>query len=206
MKIPTIDSTDLSDAHVRQKTGKTLPQWYARIDSLGGLTLGRRDLVQALHAELDQDEYWAVTLAVEYEKARGQKEKDGRPRGYSICATKTLGAPLSAVWRAWTQGQELDRWLGPKTALELKEGGTLANADGDRWTLGRIREGKDLRFTWERAGCAEGSAVEVLFAAKPKDRAGITLNHTRIQERKAADELRAAWGEALERLKGVLEG
>jgi hypothetical protein len=45
----------------------------------------------------------------------------------------------------------------------------------------------------------------VLFADKGKGKTGITLNHTRIQARRDADELRAGWSAALEQLKRHLE-
>lgn len=52
---------------------------------------------------------------------------------------------------------------------------------------------------------APGSGLEILFADKGKGKTGITLNHTRIQERRAADRLRAGWSACFDALKALLE-
>jgi uncharacterized protein YndB with AHSA1/START domain len=206
MKPPVPDTPDLGDSNVRTKTGKTLEAWFEHLDGLGGPAKGRRELVQALFGKGKLDEWWATTVVVEYERARDVHEKDGRPKGYSLCATKTVAAPLERVFQAFGAAADLDRWLGPGTEVAFEDGGTLANSDGDRATFTRIRAGKDLRLAWQHAERAPGSQVEVLFADKGKGKTGITLNHTRIQARRDADALRAGWGEALERLKRHLEG
>jgi uncharacterized protein YndB with AHSA1/START domain len=205
MKPPATDTPDVNAATAREKTGQTLQQWFAHLDGLGGVALGRRDLVNDLFKERKLDEWWATTLVVEYERARGQSEKDGEPKGYSICSTKTVAAPLARVFRAFGEPADLDAWLGAGSEVEFRDGGALANADGDRATFLRIRADKDLRMLWEHPTRARGSQVEVLFADKGKGKTGITLNHTRIQARRDADELRAGWSAALEQLKRHLE-
>lgn len=72
-------------------------------------------------------------------------------------------------------------------------------------TFPRIRDGKDLRSSWDHAARAAGSHVEVLFADKGEGRTGVTLNHTRIQSRRDADELRAGWSSALDVPKKLVE-
>jgi uncharacterized protein YndB with AHSA1/START domain len=206
MKPTTNDTPAENDASAKETTGKTLKQWFAELDALGGPQKGRRELVNHLYSERKLDEWWATTLVVEYERERGALEKDGKPKGYSICSTKTIAVPLERVFSAFGTAQDLDQWLGPKTKVAFEAGGQLSNADGDRATFARIRANKDLRLSWEHPTRAPGSQVEVLFAAKGAEKTGITLNHTRIQARRDADELRAGWSAAFDRLKQHLEG
>lgn len=145
-----------------------------------------------------------TTIVVEYERERGQREKDGRPTGYSICSTKTIVAPLDVVYSAFGDATLLDRWLGPGTRVDFRDGGILETGDGDSATILRIRPGKDLRLAWN-GPIAPESAVEVLFADKGSGKTGITLNHTRIQARRESDRARAAWAAALDSLKKALE-
>lgn len=203
MKIPPTDTPALTDASAKEATGKPLKQWFTELGKLGAKN--RREMTQYLYSDCKLPEWWAVTLVVEYEKASGQQEKDGKPKGYSICATKTIAAPLGDVFAAFGDPKQLDRWLGPKTKGKFADGATLENADGDKLVIQRIRAGKDLRMTWEHPKRATGSQVEVLFADKGKGKTGITLNHTRIQDRAQADELRAGWGAAFDALKALLE-
>jgi uncharacterized protein YndB with AHSA1/START domain len=205
MKIVKVDTPDLQDSVVKEKTARTMKEWYAHLDGRGGLGAGRRELINHLYSDEKLDEWWAVTVVVEYERARGQVEKDGKPKGYSVCATKTISAPLERVFDAFADKKSLDRWLGPKTRIEFKDGGAFANADGDAGTFSRIRANKDIRLAWNHPKIGTGTQVEVLFADKGKGKTGITLNHTRIQSRREADDLRAGWGAAFDSLKELLE-
>ncbi|MCC7014288.1 MAG: SRPBCC domain-containing protein [Planctomycetes bacterium] len=152
-----------------------------------------------------KDAWWSTTIVVEYERERGQRDKDGRPTGYAICSTKSISAPLERVYAAFGEASTLDRWLGPRTKLDFVDGGALENADGDRGSFKKIRANKDIKLAWERADLAPGSSVEVLFADKGKGMTGITLNHSRLQTRREADLAREAWGAALNALKSLLE-
>ncbi len=205
MKSADVDTPELNDSNVKERTGKTLKQWFALLDASGGIDRGRRELVHELYSEHKVDEWWAVTIVVEYERAKAVVEKDGAPKGYSICVTKTITAPVDTVFASWGDNRLLDRWLGAKTRVSFQEKGKLENADGDRLTFQRIRANKDLRLTWDHATRAPASQVEVLFADKGKGKTGVTLNHTRIQSRRDADELRAGWSSAFDSLKSLLE-
>ena len=205
MKAIGTDSPAFDDQSCKSATGKTISQWYQELDALGGVAKGRRDLVNHVYAATAKNEWWATTLVVEYEKARGEKEKDGQAKGYATCSTKTIAAPLSRVFAAFGNASDLDAWLGPQTQVAFRDGGTLTNGDGNGATFTRIRADKDLRLDWSSPDLAPGTKVEVLFADKGKGKTGLTLNHTRIQQRADADLLRAAWSRAFDALKNHLE-
>jgi uncharacterized protein YndB with AHSA1/START domain len=206
MKTDQIDTAEFGDTSCKEINGKTPKQWFDHLDGQGGVAKGRREPVNDLYSEQKLDEWWATNLALEYEKARSAVEKDGKPKGYSICSTKTVTTPLDEVFGAFGDAKILERWLGPKVKVEFKDGGRFETADGDRGSFTKIRAGKDLRFTWENPKLAPGTQVEDLFADKGKGKTGITLNRTRIQDRRDADRIRAGWGAAFEALKSHLEG
>jgi uncharacterized protein YndB with AHSA1/START domain len=205
MKVTNVDAAEVDDGTCRAKTGKTLTQWYGELDRLGGLAKGRRDLVEAIYDATGKDVWWSTTIVIEYERAKGQTEKDGRPTGYSICSTKTIAAPLDQVFAAFGDAGQLDHWLGARTKVDFKDGGSFENADGDRGTFKKIRANKDIKLTWEHAELAPGTSVEVQFADKGKGKTGVTLNHTRIATRREADRIRAGWSAAFDALKALLE-
>ena len=88
--------------------------------------------------------------------------------------------------------------------LAAEEGGQLENADGNRARIRRLRPDKTLVLDWQSDDLEAGTQVEVLFQAKA-DKCGVVLNHTRIQDRARADAARAAWEDALKRLKEHIE-
>ena len=186
-------------------TGKTLDQWFAALDKIDGLKQGRRAVNSHLY-EQKVDLWWCATIAVEYEKHHDVRKKDGLFEGYFVCATKTIAAPPSEVFAAWSSGSELSKWFGGTTKAEVKEGGAYENKDGDRGKFLRVRENKDIRMTFENKSLSAPTLVDVQFQDKGKGKTGLLVNHTRIQTRPEADGLRAAWAGALDQLKSVCEG
>ena len=111
---------------------------------------------------------------------------------------------MSRVFKSFTVPKELDKWFGASNEMEARDGGSYRNADGNKGSVRKVRPDKALVLSWDAAGFAEGSQVEVLFQPKA-DACGIVVNHTRVMTRHEADEVRAMWGEALDRLKSNLE-
>ncbi|GIK31854.1 MAG: SRPBCC domain-containing protein [Armatimonadetes bacterium] len=193
----------ITDESCKASTGKSLADWYAILDAEDALAKGRRAAVQFLH-EQTKEPWWSTTLAVEYEKLRGVTKKDGLPEGYFICSTKTLGVPVDAAFRAWTDAQGWSEWLGKALSGEVAEGAAVEIVSGERLSFSRIRKNKDLRFTFECDGYSTPSQVEVQFQDKG-GKTGLLVNHTRLQTRSDADSVRAAWSVALDSLKKLVE-
>jgi uncharacterized protein YndB with AHSA1/START domain len=183
-------------------TGKTIQEWFGVIDELGGPKVGRRAVIDKLYGEFKVDMWWITTLNHLYEAKNGVVEKDGRGKGFNICVTKTLPVPLEKVYEAWTQPELLSLWFGDDTKVDVTDGGTYSNADGDTGTFKRVRTKKDLRFTWENPA-HQPSMVDVVFTDKG-GKTYLLVNLDRVQTRAEADGLRRAWGEAVERLRTML--
>lgn len=203
MKVIAKSQNPITDDACKAATGKTLTEWYAYLDGLADSIKGRRDINNHLYNELKVDAWWCTTIVVEYENSKGLKEKDGLSKGYNICSTKTIAAPVEKVYAAWAGAGELDKWFGSGNKLNLSDGGSFKNAEGAKGTYKRIRENKDLRFSWD-SGSAP-SLVDVVFTDKGGGKTGLLVNHDRIQTREEADGLRDAWADALNKLKTVVE-
>lgn len=195
----------MTESSIKTATGKTWEEWFSALDARGGVAQGRRALGDFLYKECKLDPWWCATINVEYEAARKAVEKDGRPKGYVICATKTISAPLDIAYAAWATGESLNQWFSKKNEAEVADGGRYANADGDTGVFKRVRKNKDLRFTWENPAHTAGTIVDVVFQDKGKGKTGVMVTHDRIQKREEADGLREGWGQALDRLKSWLE-
>jgi uncharacterized protein YndB with AHSA1/START domain len=195
----------MTDEAILEATGKTWETWFAELDTRGGPGQGRRAVGDYLFGECKLDPWWSATLVVAYEDARGVVEKDGRSKGYMICVTKTITAPLDRVYAAWASADELNHWFSSSNQAEVVDGGRYQSADGDTGTYKRVRPNKDLRMTWENPAYTPGTQVDVAFADKGKGKTGITITHDRIQTRAEADGLRAGWAAAMDALKQYLE-
>ena len=164
----------------------------------------REAAVDWLAGELKVDPWWSATITHEYELARGAVEKDGKPKGYTICATKSVKADPATCYAAFASAVALDKWFGPGHDARIEEGGHWRNADGNQATVRKATPGKTIRLVWEDAGLKMPAPVEIKFAPSgAKTTVMVTIE--RLQTRAEADGYRRAWGEALERLKQTIE-
>lgn len=195
---------EVSDAAAQEATGASLAGWFERIDAQGGLALGRQGIARWMYGELKVDPWWVATIVHEYERARGKLEKDGKPAGYTVCATKSIKADPAACYAAFADPVQLDRWFGPGNRIEIAPGGRWSNADGNAATIRKATPGKNIRMVWEDTDLSMPAPVEVKFQpAQGKCTVMVTIE--RLQTRPEADGYRKAWGDALLRLKALLE-
>lgn len=204
MKIDRRSDKPVTDAACKADTGKSLLQWFEVLDAFGGPDKGRRELGNHLYETHKVDPWWSTTINIGYEAAHGLKEKDGRSKGYTICATKSIKAAPDACYAEFANANALDAWFGSKNTLDFKDGGSLANADGNRATIKKISPGKAIKLIWQQADAATDTPVEIKFQPSGA-KTTVMITHDRLQTREDADGLRRAWGEALDRLKARLE-
>lgn len=204
MKIEIRADRPLDDVSCRADTGRSLAEWFALLDARGGPGQGRREIGNFLYDSHKLDPWWIASLNIAYEAQHGLLEKDGRAKGYTICATKSIKAAPDDCYAQFATVGALDAWLGAGTTLDLREGGTLANADGNRAAIRKLSPGKTLRLLWQQADAAPDTPVEIKFQPAGA-KTTVMITHDRLQTRADADGLRRAWGEALERLKARLE-
>lgn len=202
MKIELRSDKPLDAIHA--ETGRSLDEWFALLDAFGGPGKGRREIGNHLLSTYRIDPWWVATLNIEYEAHHGLREKDGKPKGYMVCATKSIKAPAQACFDAFASAKALDGWLGSGHVLDFRDGGELRNGDGNLATLRRINPGKTIKLVWQQADAAAGTPVEVKFEPVGA-KTTVMVTHDRLQTRADADGLRRAWGGALDRLKGQLE-
>jgi uncharacterized protein YndB with AHSA1/START domain len=204
MKVEARSDNPIGDADVKRVTGKSWETWFKVVDDMDGASIGRRAVTERLVADHGLAAWWAQTVAVDWETARKVHLKDGRPKGYFICVTKTIAAPAERIFDAFGDPRQLSTWLGAGATATFKEGGTFATGDGNRGTYLKLTRPRKLKLTWDDGDPAVVSSIEVILTPKG-EKTGFLLNHDRIPTRPLADGLRAAWAGAVDRLKTLLE-
>jgi len=194
----------VSEASCKEASGKTLAEWFKALDKHGGIPLGRRELGNWLQHEHGLTTWWAATVTNEYEIARGDLARDGKPRGYSICPTKSIKASPKDCFAAFASAKALDQWFGPKHELDLREGGHWRNSDGNRASIRKVNAGRNIRLIAEDAGLTLPTPVEIKFTPNGAN-CTVMVAIERLQTRAEADGYRRAWSEALDRLKAHVE-
>jgi uncharacterized protein YndB with AHSA1/START domain len=204
MKVERKADHAVSESSCKSATGKSLAEWFEALDRHGGVALGRRVLSKWMEHEHQVELWWATTITNEYEIARGDLAKDGKPKGYSICPTKSIKASAKDCFDAFATDEALNQWFGPKNEIDLRDGGGWRNSDGKRATFRNINTGRNNRLIGEDEGLTGPTSVEIKFEGSGAQ-CTVMVAIERLQTRAEADGYRRAWAEALEKLKAFVE-
>ncbi len=191
-----------SDARIRERTGHDLQHWFAVLDAFGVAEKGHTAAARHIARDHGVDGWYAQSITVSYERARGLRAKNQRMSGhYEVTVSKALGVPLERVARALSRPAERAAWLrGSDPAIEK---GLRDALTGENAKTVRIRPGKlaSLRYP-----LPDGKRIELSVAPRAGGRSSIVVAVTRIPSALAMEAQRAAWRRAFVGLKGHLEG
>ena len=171
----------MDDARIQAATGKGREAWFAILDAAGADQLAHRDIARLLGEEHEVPGWWAQTVTVEYERARGLRAKHETPGGFAISKSKTLRAPVEAVHHAWADADARTAWLD----VDLD----VSSATPHRSVNGRV---------------GTGGRVAVWLTAKGEDRTQVSVSHEQLPDAETAEREKQAWTERLSRLAEAL--
>ncbi|MFN7996396.1 MAG: DUF4287 domain-containing protein [Bryobacteraceae bacterium] len=172
----------VSDDTVKAKTGKKWEEWFKILDKAGARMMDHKEIAAHVRRELGLTEWWGQMVTVGYEQDRGLRQKHQKGSAFEIDRSKTLNAPLDAVWAAWHDPAVLRRWL-PGADFEIR----------------RFSPNKALHLNWP-----DGTWVSVTFA-ESAGKSKIVVTHRKLRVNADVGKMQLFWQEALDRLKAVLE-
>ena len=112
----------MSTDQPRPTTGHDRAFWFAELDAWGAAGRPYREIADWLTTEQGLSAWWAQKLIVEYEEARGLRDRGARRDGtFSAGASRTVAAPVEKVVEAFTDATARERWL-PGVAVEVRVG------------------------------------------------------------------------------------
>ena len=114
---PRVAEPGVSDASVHKATGKSWDEWFALLDAWQGTTHNHTEIARHVHETYGIDGWWAQSVTVGYERARGMRALHERPDGFSMNASKTFPVPVERLFAAFVEQDERERWL---EAVELR--------------------------------------------------------------------------------------
>jgi uncharacterized protein YndB with AHSA1/START domain len=173
----------ISDEAVESKTGKNWSRWFKHLDAAGGKKMTHQEITGHLSDKHDVRPWWTQMIAVTYEQARGLRQVHEKPEGFEISVSRTIEAPVSKAFKAWTDEKVRQKWLSAKL------------------TIRKATPNKSLRITWEDGP----TSVAAAFAPKGTGKCQVVAQHTKLTNARAAAKMKKFWGEALDQLKALLE-
>ena len=176
---PRVDEPGMSDAKIREGSGKTWDEWLRILDELGAADRTHRDIARYVRDELGVNGWWAQTVTVGYERARGMRARNETARGFEVGVQKTMNVPADRLLAAFTRSRRRDRWL---------ESGTLT---------ARSTTSKRIAADFD---AADGSRVSVYLVAKSPDTTTVQITHVKLRSSAEVSKRRAFWKERLQAL------
>ena len=173
----------MSDDAVKAKTGKTWNDWFKILDAAGEKKMTHQERVAFLNRKHNVGPWWQQMVAVTYEQARGLRERHQKPEGYEISVSRTINAPVSRAFKAWTDEKTRKAWLPANFKIRK----AIAN--------------KSFRITWEDGK----TSVAVAFIPKGAGKSQVVAQHSKLADAKAAAGMKTFWADALDRLKKMIE-
>lgn len=178
-------SPTMSDDAIRRATGRGWEEWFRLLDTKGAASLAHKAIAQHLYEAHGLSGWWAQSVTVAYERARGLRVKhQARDGSFSANASKTIAAPVGQLFAMWNDVKLRTRWL-PNAPIQVRK----ANAD------------RSLRITWDGGP----SSVNVGFFAKGEAKSQVALSHEKLPDLASVNEMKLYWREALKRMKAVGE-
>ena len=181
----SVTKRSMSDAAVKRATGRAWAQWFALLDKVKAKTMPHKEIATLLYEKHGVPGWWCQMVTVEYERARGMRSVHQQTDGYSVSASKTLGAALPALYKMTVDGKKRAAWF-PEGALKISS--QTAN--------------KYFRGAWG----ADGARLEINFYAKGAGKAQIAVQVNKMKRASDVEKERARWKKALAELQARCEG
>ena len=181
---PAVVEEAVSDEAVARATGHPREHWFGVLDAWGATSRTHAQIARRLMDEHAVPGWWAQSVTVSYERARGMRAPGQHADGFAATATRTVAVPAERLYAAMTDAAERERWL-PGAGLRLRT--TTAP--------------RTARYDWE-----DGSTrVVVGFDALGEDKSRIAISHERLPDADTHEAMKAYWRERLSALKALLE-
>jgi hypothetical protein len=173
----------MSDAVVRARTGRDWADWFGVLDRLEAGKLSHREIAHLLARRHRLPDWWARTVAIEYERARGLRSRQQGPEGFSVAISRTLSTRLPHLYQVTARAGERRKWF-PAGAFEP------AAHTRDKYFRGR----------W-----IQGRRIDIGFYARGRGKSQIAVQVSRLANQGEVEPVRASWKAALRKLQRLLE-
>ena len=177
--------TGTSDDAIIRGSGRPLAEWLNLLDAWDARARRHPEIVRWLMDEHAVPSWYAQTITVGYERARGMRTKHQNATGFAVSASKTIRAEVVRVTEAFTDETVRRRWL-PDAPMRPRT----------------VTPGRVARFDWDEPP----SRLVVTAAETAPGRVQVAIQHERLPDAEVAERIKLGWRSRLGALKEILEG
>ena len=166
------------DEALKRQTGRDWAEWCALLDQDGAASMTHPQIAVIVHDKYQGGSWWSQMITVGYERARCLRSvAQDRGGTFSASASRTLPVAAGIAHALFTDSERRQNWLGETAVLRTAV------------------PPKSVRLTWP-----DGAIVAVFITAKGDDKCSVAIEHGGLADADAADQTKAWWKAALERL------
>jgi hypothetical protein len=159
------------------------PRWVRALDHVGAHEWSHRSIAEHVSEKYKVSGWWSQMVTVGYERIKGLRAIGQRLSGkYEASKSKVFQVPVGRLYRAFHDARTRRRWLGDV-----------------KFTVRAATRDKSLRITWPDA-----SSVVVYFEGKGTGKSQVVIQHEKLADKAAADQMKSYWTERLKSLQGML--
>lgn len=171
----------ISTEAVKVKTGRDWDEWFALLDAGSASSLPHEEIAAFLQREHGVSAWWAQSVTVGYEQARGLRQVHQQASGFTANISRTLPYQPEAVYDSFTNTRRRKRWLN----LDLK--------------ITTSTPSKSVRIA-----ISGGTRVDVNIYPKGPSKTTVQLQHEKLASAEEVQRMKTYWAGALDALKSHL--
>jgi uncharacterized protein YndB with AHSA1/START domain len=180
-----ISGQRISDEALAKRTDRAWDEWFELLDDQDATKWGHADIARWLSEAHGVEGWWAQTIAVGFEQARGMRAPGQSSDGsFNGNASKTINVSAEDLFDAFADDSRRAEWL-PDASL----------------TPTTTNRPKSFRATWQEGP----SRVVVWLTPKGDTKTQVAIQHEKLPDADTAAEMKAYWRERLNALKALLE-
>jgi uncharacterized protein YndB with AHSA1/START domain len=123
--------------------------------------------------------------------------------GWEIGVSRTVDAPIDAVWELLVSPAGVDLWIGAGASVPAAKGQSYEADDGTTGELRGFNHHDRLRLTQLRPGRDGERTIQVAMQAKG-DRTRITFHEERLRDAAERETRRTHWKQVMDDLEETL--
>ena len=181
--MPQVELPVADEAMVRG-TGRPWADWFELLDGWSATERRHPEIARWLREEHGVDGWWAQSITVGYERARGMRAKYQTASGFVAAASRTVNAEADSVMAAFVDPARRRRWL-PEVSMRRRP----------------TRAPTSARFDWPDPP----SIVVVFVDRKGERKTAVTVQHEKLPDAAAVERMKSWWRERLVALRSHLE-
>lgn len=188
---------------VLEATGKTWNEWFLFLDSERAYDIDHKGIVAILENYI-ASVWWRQTVAVEYEKIRGQRVTGETEDGtFQVGVSKTLPIVSKKAWEMLISSKGMKLWLGKGVKANPIKGRTYSTRDGITGEFRVVTKMSHMRLSWQPPEWEKPSTLQVRVVPGGAGRSVISFHHEGLPGAKEREDMRLRWQQVLLTLEEI---